>query len=97
MGTNSKEYVRKHYWKKYWWTKEAIDKVKARVQARRIMTKEWKVSKGDGKEVDHVNWTKAWNWKSNLRVISRLKNRVLWQKKAMLARKKNWTTTYNKT
>ena len=97
MPSNSKSYVRKHYGKKYWGTKEAINKVKARVQARRIMEKEWKVSKGDSsKEVDHINWTKAWNWKSNLRVISRLKNRVLWQKKAMAARKKNWTTTYNK-
>lgn len=96
MPTNSKSYIRKHYGKKYWGTKEAIDKVKARVQARRIMEKEWKVSKGDWLEVDHRNWTKAWNWKSNLRVISRLKNRIDWQKKAMKARKKNWTTTYNK-
>lgn len=97
MPTNSKEYVRRNYGKKYWGTKEAIDKVKARVQARRIMEKEWKVSKGDWLEVDHRNWIKAWNWKYNLRVISRLKNRIDWQKKAMKARKKNWTNTYNKT
>jgi len=92
VPTNSKDYVRKNYGKRYWWTKEAIDKVKARVQARRIMTKKWLVSKGDWKEVDHKNWTKAWNWDSNLRVISRLRNRVLGQKKAMVWR----THKYNK-
>jgi len=96
MPSNSKAYVRKHYGKKYWWTKEAVNKVKARVQARRIMEKEWKVSKGDWKEVDHIRGVEAWNWKSNLRVISKLKNRIAWQKKSMLARKKNWTTKYNK-
>ena len=96
MPSNSPYYVKKHYGKKYWGTKEAIDKVKARVQARRIKEKDWSVKKFDWKEVDHIKWTKAWNWKSNLRVISRLKNRIDGQKKAMAARKKNWTTTYNK-
>lgn len=93
MPTNSKEYVRKNYGKKYWWTKEAINKVKARVQARRIMTKKWLVKPWDWKEVDHKNGTKAWNWASNLRVISRLKNRILGQKKRMIWR----THKYNKT
>ena len=92
MPSNSPEYVKKNYWKKYWGTKEAINKVKARVQARRIMEKKWLVKKWDWKEVDHINWTKKWNWKSNLRVISQKLNRVLWQKKAM-----RWRThTYNK-
>lgn len=91
MPTNKIEYVRKNY-KKFWWNRKTLDKVKARVQARRIMVKAWKVKPWDWLEVDHRNWTEAWNWKSNLRVISRLKNRVLWQKKAM----KNRTHTYNK-
>ena len=95
MPTNSKEYNSRVY-KKYWWSKEWIQKRVKQNAARRLMERLWKVSKWDWKEVNHIRWTKAWNWKSNLEVISRLKNRVLWQKKAMAARKKNWTTTYNK-
>lgn len=91
MPTNKIEYVRKNY-KKFWGNRKTLDKIKARVQARRIMEKEWKVTKGDWLEVDHINWTKAWNWKSNLRVISRLRNRIDWQKKAMKQR----THKYNK-
>ena len=88
MPTNSKEYNKKVY-KKYWGSKEWIAKRVKQNAARRLMARLWRVKKWDWKEVDHINWTEAWNWKSNLRVISRLKNRVLWQKKAMLARKNN--------
>lgn len=96
MPSNSKEYNRKNY-KKYWGNPKTLEKIKKRVQARRIMMKAWKVKKFDGKDVDHRKWTEAWNWKANLRVISALKNRIDWQKKWMKQRKKNWTTTYNKT
>lgn len=87
MPTNSKEYMRKTY-KKYHGTIEALRARVKRVQARRIMEKKGLVRKGDWKEVDHINGTLAWNGSSNLRVISRLKNRQLWQKKAMIGRLK---------
>jgi len=71
-----------------------MEKIKERAKrnaARRLMIKKWLVSKWDWKEVDHINWVARWNWNGNLRVLSQLKNRVLWQKKAM----KNRTHTYN--
>lgn len=82
MTTNSKEYNKRVY-EKYWGNKKAIRDRVARNKARSIMIKKWKVSKWDWKEVDHINWIKWWNWNWNIRVISQLKNRVLWQKKAM--------------
>lgn len=86
MPTNSKDYMKKNY-KKYWGTSKAIKKRVRQNEARRIMEKKWKVSKWDWKEVDHIKWTEKGNWNSNLRVISRLKNRILWQKKAQKAKK----------
>lgn len=87
MPTNSKEYWNA-YAKAHRTVKTLRDKV-LRTQARRIMIKKWLVKVGDGKEVDHVHWTKNWNHPSNLRVISRLKNRRLGQKKATISQLKN--------
>lgn len=81
MPTNSKLYNKKVY-KKYWWSKEWIADRSARNSARRKMEKSGKVSKGDGKEVDHKKWIKAGNGKKNLRVISRTTNRKLGAAKA---------------
>ncbi len=43
--------------------------------ARRMLQREGKVSKGDGKDVDHIRGVKAGNGKSNLRVQSKSANR----------------------
>jgi hypothetical protein len=91
MVTNSKEYNKKVY-HRYWWTISAIrDRVK-RNAARRLMVRKNKVKDWDKTmEVDHKKWIEWGNWSSNLRVISRIKNRILWQKKAM----KNRVHKYN--
>lgn len=81
MATNSREYNKKNY-KKYRWSDDAISERSERNKARRKMTKAWKVSKGDWKEVDHKKWVKAWNGNKNLRVISQKKNRQLGAAKA---------------
>jgi len=60
-----------------------------RVLARRKMEKLWRVHKGDNLEVDHKRGIKGWNSLSNLRVITRLKNRRLWQKKATKSQLRN--------
>jgi len=44
--------------------------------ARREMMKAGKVRKGDGKDVDHIRGVEAGNGKSNLRVMSKSKNRA---------------------
>jgi len=80
MTKNSKEYANWYYHNKYKNEKTLKDKVK-RVLARRLMEKKWLVKKGDWKEVDHISWVRKWNALSNLRVITRKKNRQLWQKK----------------
>lgn len=46
-----------------------------RNKARRIMEREGKVRKGDGKDVDHHNGNTADESKSNLRVMSESVNR----------------------
>lgn len=64
--------------KKYWYT-EAYKKRRAKGNAaRRMMEKEGRVKKGDGKEVDHkVSQAEGGsNKRSNLRVVSRKTNRV---------------------
>ena len=48
----------------------------ARKEARARMVKEGKVSKGDGKEVDHKDGNPRNNARSNLRVTSRRANRA---------------------
>ena len=88
MSTNSKSYNKKNY-KRFWGQPHQIKSRIMRTLARRKMEKKWLVSKWDWKEVDHIKWTKAGNWDSNLRVISRLKNRRLGQKKATKAQLRN--------
>lgn len=83
MPTNSKKYYEKNKYKYFVWPK-ARSKSKMRMRARRIMEKAWKVSKWDWKEVDHKDSNPNNNSVSNIRVISRYKNRRLW------AKKRNW-------
>lgn len=47
----------------------------ARKKARRLMEKEGKVRKGDGKDVDHKNGNPKDNSKKNLRVTTKTSNR----------------------
>lgn len=46
-----------------------------RNKARRLMIKEGRVRKGDGKEVDHKNGNPKDNSRSNLQIMSRRANR----------------------
>ena len=56
---------------------EAAKKDRAsRNKARAAMVKAGKAKKGDGKDVDHKNGNPRQNSKSNLRVISKSKNRA---------------------
>ena len=48
----------------------------SRNKARRQAEREGRVSKGDGKEVDHVDSNPRHNESSNLRVVSRRTNRA---------------------
>ena len=48
----------------------------ARNAARALMVKAGRVRKGDGKEVDHVNFNPRNNSASNLRVVSKKVNRT---------------------
>lgn len=65
----------------YHGTPEQIKNRAKRNAARREMEKSGKVSKGDGKEVDHKTPIRngGGNSKGNLRVLSRAKNRA-WRK-----------------
>lgn len=55
----------------------------SRNAARRVATKAGKVSKGDGKDIDHKNMNPRDNRKSNLKVMSKSANRAKnqWAKK----------------
>ena len=59
----------------------------ARNRARRILEKEGKVHKGDGKDVDHKDGNPSNNSRENLRVQSASKNRSY--KRTRSARKKS--------
>jgi len=76
MATNSKKYNKKNY-KKYWGTKKAVAERSERNKARRILTKEGRLKKGDGKEVDHKKPLSkgGTNSKKNLTVTTRKANR----------------------
>lgn len=76
MATNSKEYNKKNY-KKYWGNKKAVEQRSTRNKARRKLEAEGRVSKGDGKEVNHKRPLSSGgtNSSKNLQVTSRKKNR----------------------
>jgi hypothetical protein len=63
-------------------TPENVKKRTMRNQARRKLAKAGLVSKGDGKDVDHITPVRSdgSNARSNLRVMSQSKNRA-WRKK----------------
>jgi 5-methylcytosine-specific restriction endonuclease McrA len=63
-------------------TPENVKKRDMRNAARRKMAKAGLVSKGDGKDVDHIKPVRSGgtNAQSNLRVLSKSKNRA-WNKK----------------
>lgn len=77
MATNSKSYNKANY-KKYWWSKSAIKKRSKQNKARKMSgLKKW-----DPREADHKKPLSKWwsNKKSNIRIISRKKNRQMWAK-----------------
>ncbi len=55
---------------------EQIKRRAGRNKARRLMIKKGKVRKGDGKDVDHKNHNTLDNRPSNLRIMSKSKNRA---------------------
>jgi len=69
------------YDKKYESSPEQVKKREMRNRARAALMKEGKVSKGDGKDVDHKNMLdgNGTNAKSNLRAIPKEQNRG-WRK-----------------
>lgn len=93
MPTNDKKYMWTYmYWEKWYMkSKKRKSENATRKRARYKFVKEWKVSKFDWKEVDHKKWVSKWNWKKNLRVLSRKKNRQLWVAKANKNMKKKKT------
>ena len=83
---NSREYSLK-YNKAYRKKPGKLADMAQRQRARYSAEKAGKVSSGDNKEVDHINWTKAWNGQWNLRIISKAANRADWARKAIRNRK----------
>lgn len=56
---------------------EQVKRRAGRNKARRLMIDEGRVKKGDGKDVDHVNKNTLDNRRSNLRIMSKSKNRSM--------------------
>jgi 5-methylcytosine-specific restriction endonuclease McrA len=94
MATNSKKYNKKNY-KKYWGSKKAVSERSERNKARRILTKEGRIKKGDGKEVDHKKPISkgGTNSKKNLAVTTRKANRKRGAAIANANKKKKTSTT----
>ena len=65
----------KHEYQKFQSSAKQIAQRSARNSARREALKSGKVSKGDGKDVDHVNSNPTDNSSDNLRVVSASTNR----------------------
>lgn len=67
----------RNYKKEEQWADKPENRKKqaARMRARRAAEKAGKVKKGDGKEVDHINFDPTDNRKKNLRVVPRSQNR----------------------
>lgn len=86
MPANSPEYALK-YNRRYRKKPGKLADMAQRQRARYAAEKAGKVSSWDSKEVDHINWTKAWNWQGNIRVISKVANRADWARKAIRKRK----------
>jgi hypothetical protein len=74
-AANPKAKKKKEGYDKEYGKKTIKDRV-ARNAARRAMVKAGRAKKGDGKDVDHKNGNPTDNRKSNLRVVSRSKNRA---------------------
>ena len=70
----------------YQGTPEQIANRSSRNKARRIMEKKGKVSKGDGKDVDHKNGNPRSNNHKNLKVTSKSANRSFSRKSANRSR-----------
>ena len=98
MATNSKKYNKKNY-KKYWGSKKAVAERSERNKARRILTKEGRLKKGDGKEVDHKKPLSkgGTNSKKNLAVTTRKANRRRGAAIANANKKRKKSTTKRKT
>lgn len=65
----------KSEYKNYQGKPEQIKRRASRNAARAKMVKAGKATKGDGKDVDHVNGSPLQNHKKNLRVVSKTANR----------------------
>jgi hypothetical protein len=92
MPTNSPEYYEKNKHKYFVWPK-ANKKSMYRKRARRIMEKKWLVKPNDWKEVDHKDGNVKNNSPSNLRVVSKYKNRYDGAKKRngkAISKPKKW-------
>lgn len=61
----------------YQGTPAQIKRRAGRNKARRLMIQAGKVRKGDGKDVDHKNHNTLDNSRSNLRIMSKHKNRSI--------------------
>lgn len=72
---NPKGVSNKEAYKRWHSSPLSIKKRSNRNKARRTMAKEGKVTKGDGKHVDHKNGNPLTNKRSNLQILSAKENR----------------------
>lgn len=83
---------RRHEYDKFQSSEGAKKDRASRNSARRSALRSGLVHKGDGKDVDHIRGVKAGNGSSNLRVMSRSKNRGRIQKSRKRgSRRKKWS------
>lgn len=93
MATNSKAYNKANY-KKYWGKPSQIKKRSEQNKGRKLA---W-LKKWDPREADHKKpLSKGWKTtKSNIRIISRKKNRSLWASIANKKKGKGYTRKKSK-